>query len=201
MIEVKALDDVPPIEQLVDWYVAGKSNWSSVSSKFHDKKMLASLLNDKSLFVEHHYLKGVYHHQDLIGVVIDYPIQYALTLNQKSHDHLKQELGVWGFHKHYSLYRKMARHLPEITLENQQHIHLFAIDTDHQNKGIGSFVLSHLITTKPNQMYSLLVDERNDRAIQFYLKHRFEIQRHGHIRYRNKWYGQYLMVRNNNNAL
>lgn len=194
MIEVKTLDGMFPLDKLVSWYETGKHNWHDLTNVNHQRKVLVALLNDSSLFVESHYLKGIYYNGCLIGALIDYPIEHLLVVNQKSRDYLKKQLGFWAYRRKWMTYRKMARHLPKIELDDRRHIHLLSIDDQYQGRGIATHVMNQFIMSQPNQSYSLFVDDQNERAIRFYLKHHFAFNGHGHIRFQDQWYGQYLMV-------
>lgn len=192
-ITLKAISDARQYPQLAKWYyMANPISYELGYGRFANKIIEAHLLNGSPL-IEKRYLHGIFINQKLVGFLIIYPSDESLLVEQTSNQFLKQYMNRLTYIRKIRFYQKVAHILDTNIVDDSYYVHSLVIDTTHQGQGIGTTVIEKL--SNRYEKLSLYVNDQNTRAIRFYLRNGFKIAHHGQVRYQNRFYGEYLMLK------
>jgi len=193
-VELKPLSNSAKHPQLERWYYSSNPISHQLGYGRYARRIIKALLAVDSPFVRQEYLHGIFNADRLVGFVLIYPVKDALHLHQISHDYLKANISRLFYLRRKSFYRKVARALGNHLPDKGAYIHSIVIDQSYRNKGIGTAVLEKI--AKKHKELALYVNDKNHAAVHFYLKNGFKISHHGQFRYKNEYYGEYLMIKN-----
>ncbi|MBM7542009.1 GNAT family N-acetyltransferase [Amphibacillus cookii] len=156
------------------------------------RAILAQCIEKGCSYFSPKYLYAVRSNQKFAGITIFYSIKKVHELNQLNNAVVKQALSKFDYYSKKHLNTKISDLFSGEIPDDYYYIHCLAIEPQCQRQGLGSKVLQSL-----KQRYArlaLYVNERNERAMRFYLKNGFRVAYHAQMRHRGKSYGVYLML-------